>query len=144
MILGVLLPYGVREPGAPFFTPLQEWIFPFCYYIHDFGQWLGPGIIIPVFNPTYSLPLVLLGLGLLWFVLGLSTSALLHALYLGQIQQRPVILLLLIALASQLIITYFVFSYVFDYTLDFAIPLPFHTLLVLTLAAFVPERNVRS
>ncbi|MHA1935986.1 MAG: hypothetical protein ACW97A_11945 [Candidatus Thorarchaeota archaeon] len=141
VVFCVLLPYGVNTFDTAFFTTIQAWMFPFWYYIHDFGQWLGFGRIIPVFiDPMYPLPLVLLGL--LWFILGLSTSMLLHALYLDQIQQRSAILLLLGGLVSQLIITHLVFLYVLDYIVGYTIPLPIHTLLVLLLIAFVPERSI--
>jgi hypothetical protein len=138
----MLLPYGVIEYPTWIFSTNQQWLFPFWYFIHDYGVWLGNGVwrfLYPF--PWYDLPLVLLGL--LWFVLGLSTSRLLHEFYTGQFQRLQVVLLLVGAFVSQIIITSLVLLYVHIYGADVTHlnPLPVHTLLVLLLAAFVPERS---
>ncbi len=140
MILSMLLPYGVvTYSSAPLIT-IQEWLFPFWYYVY-YLDWPGWSIRI-IFTDSWY-PFLFFGLlGLLWFVLGLASSKLLHELYLGQMQQNSLILLLLGALASQVVMTSFVMLFVFNLTLPQAIPLPVHTVLVLLLTAFVPERNV--
>lgn len=141
MVLSILLPYAIIEEPTWIFSTNQQWLFPFWYYIHDYGVWFEHGIFKFLYPfPWYEFPLVFLGI--LWFVLGLSISKLLHELYLGRIQQRFFVLLLLGALASQVMMTSIVLLQVYIFTLDYVMPLPVHTLLVLILSAFVPERYV--
>ncbi|MHA2063962.1 MAG: hypothetical protein ACXABY_06210 [Candidatus Thorarchaeota archaeon] len=141
LILSALLPYGVITYGTMIFSTNQQWLFPFWYYIHDFGNWFGPGLIVPVFtDPQYPFSFVLLGL--LWFVVGISTSKLLHSLHLNQIEKRLGQFLLLGTLVSQLLLTFPALSFGYGYTLDYAIPIPIHTLLMLMLTGFAPEESV--
>ena len=141
MVLSIFLPYGVIEGSTEIFTTIQRWLFPFWYFIHDYGVFLGRGVFRFLYPFSwYDFPLVLLGLML--FVLGLSTSKLLHELYLSRVQRRFFILLLLGAFASQIITTSLVFHQVYISAWNYAIPLPIHTLLVLILAALVPDRSV--
>ena len=142
MVLSLFLPYGVIEVPTWIFSTNQFWLFPFWYYVHDFGVWLGNGVWHFLFPfPWHEFPLVLLGL--MWFVLGLSTSRLLHEFYIGQIQRLQVVLLLVGAFFSQMIMTSLVLLHVYIYgaSITHLNPLPVHTLLVLLLAAFIPERS---
>lgn len=140
MILSVLLPYAVIEVLPPIFSANQEWLFLFWYYVHDYGVLSKYGVFHFLFQFSgRELPMV--ALGVMWFVMSLSTSILLRELYLGQIQLRLVILLLLIALVSQAMITIPVLLHVYSDMLNYVIPLPLHTFAVLLLAAIAPERN---
>lgn len=138
-ILSTLLPYGLISYSSGFSTTVQEWLFPFWYYVNDL-DWPGPGVIRIIFtDPWYPFPLILLGL--LWAVLGLASSKLLHDFYLDQIPRNLIILLLLGALTSQIVMTFPVMLYLLDFTPPYAIPLPFHTLLILVLTIFVSKRS---
>jgi hypothetical protein len=140
MVLSILLPYGVIEMPTMIFSNIQLWLFPFWYYGYDlFYEHGGIRILFPF--PWYEFPLVILSL--MWFVLGLSTSVLLRELYLGRIQRLQVVLLLSGALLSQMLMTSLVLLHVYIYGafISHMNPLPVHTLLVLLLAAFVPERS---
>lgn len=133
MILSILLPYGVIEIHPDIGSPFQRWLFPFWTYSHGFSFGYSFRTVDFLFPfPWYEFPFVLLGL--MWFVLGLSTSKLLHNLYLGRVQKRFFILLLLGALTSQIIMTYLMLKYVYIFTLEYVIPWPVHTLLVFSLA----------
>jgi hypothetical protein len=135
MLLSVLLPYGVITYSTAIFSTNQQWLFPFWYFIHDFGEWLGFGLIVPVFiDRWYPLPLVLLGLTL--FVLGLASSKLLHELNLGNEGRNQVILILIAALVSQLVMTYLIMLQGRSFSSISAIPVPIHTLIVLASAVF--------
>ena len=133
MVLSILLPYGVSEVHPIIGSPFQRWLFPFWTYSYGFSfgyVFRTVDFLFPF--PWYEFPFVLLGL--MWFILGLSTSKLLHELYMGRIQRRFFILLLLGALASQYIMTYLMLYHVYIFTLVYVIPWPVHTLLVLSLA----------
>jgi hypothetical protein len=132
VVLSLLLPYGVIEGPSWIGTIVQQWLFPFWEIVNVSGthNYRAFHFLFPF--PWYEFPLVLLGL--MWFILGLSTSKLLQELYMGRIQRRFFILLLLGALASQYIMTYLMLYHVYIFTLDYVLPWPVHTLLVLSLA----------
>ena len=136
MALSILLPYGVIEGSSMIGMTVQQWLFPFWEIVHSYAPWNGEYwgvyVFLPFPQPWYEFPLVILNL--MWFVLGISTSKLLHELYMGRIQRRFFILLLLGALASQYIMTYLMLYHVYIFTLDYVLPWPVHTLLVLSLA----------
>ncbi|MFX1560991.1 MAG: hypothetical protein ACFFBL_10425 [Promethearchaeota archaeon] len=142
MIMSILLPYGVIEGPTVIGTTVQQWLFPFWVIAHSYASWYGDYwgvyVILPVPWPWYEFPLVMLNL--MWFVLGLSTGNLLHELYMGQIQRRFFILLLLGALASQIIMTYLMLQHVYIYTLEYVNPWPVHTLLVFSLTVLYKKR----
>jgi hypothetical protein len=54
-VSSILLPYGISTAGTPMMTTNQYWLFPLWTYVHDFGTWLGMGVIIPPFLPSFSL-----------------------------------------------------------------------------------------
>jgi hypothetical protein len=139
MVLGVLLPYAVIEVPSMIFSDNQMWLFPFWYYVHDYGVWSEHGVFR--FFPFARSELPFAVLGAMWFVLGLSTSILLRELYLGKIQRKLVMLLFFVALVSQVWMTLLVLLHVYIYTLNYVIPLPLHMFAVLLLAAIAPERN---
>jgi hypothetical protein len=134
MVLSLLLPYGVIEGRTMIGTTVQQWLFPFWEIFHSYASWYGDYWGVYFFLPVPWLRFPLFMLSLMWFILGLSTSKLLHELYMGRIQRRFFILLLLGALASQYIMTYLMLYHVYIFTLDYVLPWPVHTLLVLSLA----------
>ena len=101
-------------------------------YVHDFGDWLGFGGIIPPFVPYYPLPLLFLGL--LWIVFGFYTCRVLHRFYAGQVEAKSAWLSTLGVLVFQTIMTISVVLVAMsDYMIILVIPLPIHTLIVIVL-----------
>ena len=132
MISSAFLPYGVVTTNSWGMSTNQFWLFPFWMYLHDFGEWLGLGVIIPPFVPTYPLPLLFLGL--LWCALGFYTGKVLHRFYAGQIETKIAWLSTLTVLVFQIIMTIStVLIAMSDYWIILVIPLPIHSLIVLVL-----------
>lgn len=127
----ILLPYGMLTAGTPIMITNQYWFFPFWTYIHDFGNWLEFGHIIPAFTPSFSLlPPIM---GLVWFILGLYVSIALHQFYSGNIDAKSVWLPTLCILVLQMLVTIIVGFIVWNRWLDLVVPLPLHFLIVLVL-----------
>ena len=133
MASSAFLPYGVVTTDTPIMSTTQFWLFPFWIYLHDFGEWLGLGvIIIPPFMPTSPFPL--LSLGLLWCALGFYVGGILHRFYAGQIKAKAAWSSTLHVLVFQIIMTIFIDLIVIPgYWNILVIPLPIHTLIVIVL-----------
>ena len=134
----ILLPYGIVTTGTAIMTTNQYWLFPLWTYLHDFENWLGFGFIIPPFLPSFSfLPPVL---GLLWCVLGLYVSKVLHQFYASQRDAKSVWLPTLCMLILQITVTIIVGFIVWDGWLPLVVPLPLHFLIVLFLLRIQVQR----
>ncbi len=134
----ILLPYGAVTTYTGFFTTNQYWLFPLWTYIHDFGQWLGFGRIIPPFVPSFWLPPPILGL--IWCVLGLYVSKVLRQFYSSQRDAKSVWLPTLIILILQIVVTIIVGFIVWEGFLLLVVPLPLHFLIVLILLGIQVRR----
>jgi len=131
MVSSAFLPYGVVTTDTPAMSTNQFWLFPFWMYLHDFGNWLGFGVIIHPFVPAYPLPLLFLGL--LWIILGFHICRVLPRFYAGQIEAKSAWLSTLGVLVFQIIMTAFIVFIVMSDWIILVIPLPIHSLIVLVL-----------
>lgn len=132
IVSSAFLPYGVVITDTPIMITNQFWLSPFWMYLHDFGNWLGFGVIIPPFVPAFPLPLLFLGL--LWIMLGFYTCRVLHRFYAGQIKAKSAWLSTLGVLVFQIIMTISVVLVAMSgYMTILVIPLPIHTLIVIAL-----------
>ncbi|TFG28348.1 hypothetical protein EU527_17440 [Candidatus Thorarchaeota archaeon] len=125
------MPYGVVTTSSMIESNNQYWIFPLWTYIHDFGNWLDLGVIIPPFLPSFSLLLPIVGL--IWCVLGLYTAMILNQFYNGQRDAKSVWLPTIYLLVLQVIVTTVLGFVVWHVWLILVIPLPFHYLIILLL-----------
>ncbi|MCK4279675.1 MAG: hypothetical protein KAW94_03770 [Candidatus Thorarchaeota archaeon] len=131
MASSVFLPYGIVTTDTPIMSTNQFWLFPFWMYLHDFGNWLGFGVIIPPFVPAFPLPLLFLGL--LWIMLGFYICRVLHRFCVGQIEAKSAWLSTLGVLVFQTIMTVFIVFILMSDWIILVIPLPIHSLIVLIL-----------
>ena len=131
MVSSAFLPYGVVTAHTLIESTIQFWLFPLWMYVHDFGNWIGFGMIWPSFVPTYPLPLLFLGL--LWIILGFHICRVLHRFYAGQIEAKSAWLSTLGVLVFQIIMTAFIVFIVMSDWIILVIPLPIHSLIVVVL-----------
>jgi len=131
MASSVFLPYGIVTTDTPIMSTNQFWLFPFWMYLHDFGEWLGLGVIIPPFVPVFPFPLLFLGL--LQIMLGFYIYRVLHRFYAGQIEAKTAWLSTLGVLVFQTIMTVFIVFISMSDWIILVIPLPIHTLIVIVL-----------
>ncbi|MCK4567570.1 MAG: hypothetical protein KAU48_09705 [Candidatus Thorarchaeota archaeon] len=131
IVSSAFLPYGVVTTDTAGMSINQFWLFPFWMYLHDFGNWLGFGVIIPPFVPAFPLPLLFLGL--LWIMLDFYICRVLHRFYAGQIKAKAAWLSTLGVLAFQTIMTAFIVFISMSDWIILVIPLPIHTLIVIVL-----------
>ncbi len=127
----ILLPYGVVITDTVAMTTNQFWLFPLWAYLPVFSNWMGFGFVIPPFLPSF--PLLPSVMGLLWCILGLYASRLLHQFYAGQRDAKSVWLSTLKLLILQIIVTIIAGFIVWGYGLLLVVPLPLHFLIVLFL-----------
>lgn len=127
----ILLPYGIVITDTVAMITNQFWLFPLWTYLPVFSNWMGFGIIIPPFLPSF--PLLPSVMGLLWCILGLYASRLLHQFYAGQRDAKSVWSPTLIILMLQIIVTIIVGFIDWGNMLILVIPLPLHFLIVLFL-----------
>ena len=124
----VLLPYGTVTANTWIFTTNQYWLFPLWTYVHDFGNWLGFGMVIPIFLPSF--PYLTSILGLIWLMLGLYISRALNQLCFGQREAHSVRTLTQFVLLVQIIGTVVVSFIVWIGMIVIVIPLPLQPLVV--------------
>ena len=126
----LLLPYGFGVADTPGMITNQYWLFPLWTYIYV-GNWLGFGVLIPPFLPSFSLlpPL----LGLIWCGLGLYVSKVLRQYYDRQRDAKSVWLPTISMLILQIIVTIIVGFIVWEGFLLLVVPFPLHFLIVLIL-----------
>ncbi|MBY8999095.1 MAG: hypothetical protein KGD60_15340, partial [Candidatus Thorarchaeota archaeon] len=84
----ILLPYGIITTNTMIMTTNQYWLFPLWTYLHDFGNWLDYGVIIPPFLPSFSFLVPIMGLILC--VLGFYIAIILNQYYKGQRDAKSV------------------------------------------------------
>ncbi len=134
----IFLPYAIITSATPIMTTNQYWFFPLWTYIHDFGNWLEFGFIIPAFTPSFSLlPTIV---GLLWCILGLYVSRSLHQFYSGKRDAKSVWFPTLSILVLQILVTAIVGLIIWMSWLILIVPLPLHFLTVLLLVRLQIQR----
>lgn len=130
----ILLPYGIITTSTISMAINQYWLFPLWTYLHDFGNWLGFGIIIPPILPTFSF--LQLVIGLILCVLGFYIAIILNQYYRGKREAKSVWQPTIGLLVLQVMVVA-LFSFTIGYGMTFfSIPLPLHCLLVLSLVRF--------
>jgi len=132
----ILLPYGFVMTYTPIFRTNLYWLFPLWTYFGtlEYGRFGGP------FSPSFSL--ILPQLGLIWCVAGLYVSRALHQLYAGQRDAKSVWIPTISILILQVVVTYIVSFFVWDFF--FLAPLPLHFLIVLFLLLIQVQRVTRN
>jgi len=128
----ILLPYGTVTVSTMIFTTNQYWLFPLWTYLHDFGNWLEFGVIIPPFLPSFSYLLSILGV--IFLILGLYFSRALNQVLSGQRERKSLQIRVLCYLFLQIISTIFVSLTMWGVSVVLIIPLPFQSLIVLYLS----------
>lgn len=131
VLTSILLPYGVVTTQSMIESTNQFWLFPLWMYVHDFGTWLGYGIIIPAILPSVVAPPLPPSSGIIWCVLGLYTSLLLYQFYKNRRDARSVWLPTLIAMIIQAGTTMILGFFVLREWSPVTVPLPLHFLIVL-------------
>jgi len=136
--LSILLPYGIVTTDTVGMTIIQVWLFPLWNYVHDFGNWMGFGVITPPFLPSF--PLLPSILGVIWCGLGIYVSKSLHQYKLGQRGKMSVWILILGSLILQIIATIILGFVVWGNYLQWVVPLPIHFLIILFLLLLQTHR----
>jgi len=131
VLTSILLPYGVVTTQSMIESTNQFWLFPLLIYVHDFGNWLGYGIIIPAILPSDIDPPLPPISGIVWCAIGLYTSLLLYQFYKSRRDARSVWLPTLIALIIQAATTSILSFFVVREWSPIIVPLPLHFLIVL-------------
>jgi len=132
MAASILLPYGTVTANTWIFTSNQYWLFPLWSYVHDFGNWLGFGVIIPPFLPSFSYLISILGV--IFLMLGLYISILLNQVLFGLREKKSFQILALCFLLLQIISTILVTTIMWGVSVVLSIPLPVQPLIVLFLS----------
>jgi hypothetical protein len=136
----IFLPYGVVTSNTAIETQNQFWLFPFWMYVHDFGNWMGYGRIVPPLLTTTTYPLLVLFLGIIWFAFGFCISMALYRFYSNQMQARLVWLPALSMLTLQICLTTIAAFIIWSGWIVYVIPLPLGALVVLFLLWFEMRR----
>ncbi|MFX1578338.1 MAG: hypothetical protein ACFFBJ_01740 [Promethearchaeota archaeon] len=127
----LLLPYGLVITDTAIMTRLEIYLFPLWSYENDLGNWMGLGIIVPPFLPSFPIfpPLF----GLVWCLVGLYCSRALQHVYDGQEDAITLWQLTLRLLILQVIATIIVSFVAWYGWFIIVVPLPLHFLIVLYL-----------
>ncbi|MFW9833508.1 MAG: hypothetical protein ACFFEK_05910 [Candidatus Thorarchaeota archaeon] len=134
----LLLPYGIVIADTWIMTPIQIWLFPLWSYVNDFGIWLGLGILVPPFLPSF--PILPSFSGLAWVIIGLYSSRVLQHVYDGQEDAGVLWQLALRLLVIQVIATIIVSFIAWYGWLIIVVPLPLHFVIVLYLTRLQIQR----
>jgi hypothetical protein len=129
VLTSILLPYGVVTADTPAMTINQYWLFPLWIYLHDFGNWLGFGTIIPPFLTSFSvIPSIA---GLIWCVLGIFLAMNLNQVFRGQIDAKTVWTRAVYLLVVQVLLTIGLSLIVWAIWIILVVPTPFYILFVI-------------